>query len=112
MRILRLRMDRHTVAVPTGGNRAALQGSHIGSFAMSNVRPLIVGWTDLRKMGWCVSRAHTWRLMFDPDYADDPFPVCRKLGKHRNSHPVWRVSEVLAYFEAHGLAVTQDWRAP
>ena len=79
---------------------------------MSNVRPLIVGWTDLRKMGWCVSRAHTWRLMFDPDYADDRFPVCRKLGKHRNSHPVWRVSEVLAYFEAHGLAVTQDGRAP
>jgi hypothetical protein len=59
---------------------------------MSNVRPLIVGWTDLRKMGWCVSRAHTWRLMFDPDYADDPFPVCRKLGKYHNSHPVWRVS--------------------
>src|SRR5437879_1558076 len=34
-------------------------------------------------MGWCVSRAHTWRLMFDPNYADDPFPRCRKLGKYR-----------------------------
>ncbi|HVX90242.1 MAG TPA: hypothetical protein VHC20_01240 [Candidatus Paceibacterota bacterium] len=47
--------------------------------------------------------------MFDPDYADDPFPRCRKLGKHRNSHPVWRVSDVLTYFEAHGLSVTEDW---
>jgi hypothetical protein len=56
-------------------------------------------------MGWCLSRAHTWRLMFDPDYADCRFPECRKLGKHRNSHPVWRVIEVLAYFESHGLAV-------
>jgi hypothetical protein len=41
--------------------------------------------------------------MFDADYAADSFPKCRKLGKHPNSHPVWRMSEVLAYFEAHGL---------
>src|SRR5437016_1777057 len=46
------------------------------------------------------SRAHTWRLMFDADYAANSFPRCRKLGKHRNSHPVWRVSDILAYFEA------------
>jgi hypothetical protein len=50
--------------------------------------------------------------MFDADYAADPFPRCRKLGKHRNSHPVWRIRDVLAYFEAHGLAVTEDWNAP
>jgi hypothetical protein len=25
---------------------------------------------------------------------------------------VWRVKEVLAYFEAHGLKVTDDWDAP
>jgi hypothetical protein len=42
----------------------------------------------------------------------DPFPSCAKLGYHRNAHPVWRVSDVLAYFEAHGLAVTRDWEAP
>jgi hypothetical protein len=76
------------------------------------LKPLIVDWKSLRKMGWCLSRAHTWRLMFDPDYADDAFPACRKLGKHRNSHPVWRVKDVLVYFEAHGLQVTEDWNAP
>lgn len=42
----------------------------------------------------------------------DPFPQCFKLGVFVNSPPVWRVAEVLAYFEAHGLAVTQDWQAP
>jgi hypothetical protein len=50
--------------------------------------------------------------MFDEAYADDPFPKCHKLGKHPNSHPVWRVVEVLAHFEAHGLPVTGDWFAP
>ena len=75
-------------------------------------KPLIVNWKGLRSMGWPYSRAHTWRMMFDPDYADNRFPPCRKLGKHRNSHPVWRVMEVLAYFEAHGLRVSEDWNAP
>lgn len=75
-------------------------------------RPIIVDWKGLqRRIGWRVSRAHTWRLMFDPKYADDPFPRCHKLGKHRNSHPYWNVTEVLAYLEAHGLQVTNDWYA-
>ena len=78
---------------------------------MSLIRPLIVDWRGLRKMGWPLSRAHTWRLMFDPSYGDDPFPRCRKLGRHSNSRVAWRVSEVLAYFEAHGLSVTKDWYA-
>ena len=77
-----------------------------------STKPLIVDWKGLRKLGWCYSRAHTWRMMFDPDYAADSFPKCRKLGKHRNAHPVWRVSDVLAYFEAHGLPVTADFFAP
>jgi hypothetical protein len=47
--------------------------------------------------------------MYDPKYAADAFVRCHKLGKHPNSHPVWRVSEVLAWFEAHGLQVTEDW---
>jgi hypothetical protein len=50
--------------------------------------------------------------MFDSAYADSAFPKCRKLGKHRNSHPVWRVADVLAYFESHGLEVTEDWNTP
>jgi hypothetical protein len=75
-------------------------------------RPLIVDWKGLRiELGWRISRAHTWRLMFDPKYADDPFPRCHKLGRHRNSRPHWRVTEVLAYLEAHGLKVTEDWNA-
>jgi hypothetical protein len=49
--------------------------------------------------------------MFDPEYGDRRFPACRKLGKHPNAHPVWRMSEVLAYLESHGLKVTEDWNA-
>ena len=84
---------------------------NFGAYAMS-IRPLVVDWKGLRKMGWPFSRAHTWRKMFDPDYAADAFPRCHKLGKDRNSNPVWRVSDVLAYFETHGLRVTEDWFAP
>ena len=77
-----------------------------------SIRPLIVDWKGLKRMGWPFSRAHTWRLMFDPDYAGNAFPACRKLGKHHNSHPVWRVSDVIAYFKTFGLDVIDDWNAP
>jgi hypothetical protein len=92
------------------------------------VKPLIVDWKGLQKMGWPYSRTHTVRLMateirrskgseakgtyrewIEPN--PDPFPQCRKLGTFRNAHPVWIVSEVLAYFETHGLQVTADWNA-
>ena len=79
---------------------------------MSFDRPLIVDFKSLRKLGWPYSRVHTWRLMFDPDYADNAFPACRKLGKHPGSRVVWRVAEVLAYFERNGLRVSEDWLAP
>ncbi len=75
-------------------------------------KPLIVDWKGLRKLGWRISRAHTWRLMYDPKYAADRFPPAHKLGSYRNSHPYWRVAVVLAYFEAHGLRVVEDWNAP
>jgi predicted DNA-binding transcriptional regulator AlpA len=68
---------------------------------------LIIDWRGLKNMGWPFSRAHTWRLM-----AAGAFPQARKLGDHRNSHPVWRVRDVLAHFEARGLQVTEDWNAP
>jgi predicted DNA-binding transcriptional regulator AlpA len=77
-----------------------------------SARPLIVDWKGLRGMGWPLSRAHTWRMMYDPGYGDNRFPACRKLGEHRSSRVVWRVLDVLAYFEAHGLKVTEDWNAP
>jgi predicted DNA-binding transcriptional regulator AlpA len=67
---------------------------------------LITDWRGLKGMGWPFSRAHTWRLM-----AARAFPQAHKLGDHRNSHPVWRVREILAHFEAHGLRVSDDWEA-
>jgi hypothetical protein len=70
-------------------------------------KPLIVGWKGLKGMGWPYSRAHTWRLM-----NSGIFPKAAKLGSFPNSHPMWRVQSVLAYFESHGLEVTDDWNAP
>jgi predicted DNA-binding transcriptional regulator AlpA len=62
---------------------------------------IIVDWRGLKNMGWPFSRAHTWRMM-----KARVFPQSSKLGDHRNSHPVWVVKEILAYFESHGLKVT------
>jgi hypothetical protein len=43
--------------------------------------PLYLSWSALKQLiGWPVSRAHTWRLMFDPKYAHDPFPLRGKIG--------------------------------
>jgi hypothetical protein len=39
----------------------------------------------------------------------DPFPACHKANSHFQSPPLWRVKDVLAYLEAHGLNVTDDW---
>jgi hypothetical protein len=91
-----------------------------------HVRPLVVDWKGLRRLGWPYSRAQTHRLMAreipDPKHRPkwdekqrfipnpDPFPQCYKLVNHRNAHPMWRLREVLAYFEAHGLAVSNDWQ--
>ena len=110
MSILWLLLSMHTFSGSIGGEPGACKLFFKGSFAMSE-RPLIVDWKGLKKLGWCYSRAHTWRLMFDPEYGDRRFPACRKLGKHPNAHPVWRMSEILAYFESHGLKVTEDWNA-
>ena len=77
-----------------------------------SIRPLIVDWKGLRQMGWSLSRVHTWRLMFEPAYSADPFPKCHKVpSNHRNSRVYWRVAEILAYFEVHGLSVSEDWHS-
>ena len=60
---------------------------------MSFERPLVVDWKGLKRLGWPYGRTHTWRLMFDPDYAGDPFPRARKLGRHRNAHVANRDAE-------------------
>jgi hypothetical protein len=71
--------------------------------------PLYLSWGALKKqLGWPFSRTHTGRLMFDPTYANNAFPACRKLGAHRNSHPVWYTPAVLDYFKRHGLPVPEN----
>lgn len=71
--------------------------------------PLYLSWKALKEiLGWPLSRTHTGRLMFDPAYKHDAFPACRKLGSHRNSHPVWYTPEVLAYFKQHGLTIPEN----
>jgi hypothetical protein len=90
---------------------------------------LIVDWPGLQRMGWPLGRTQTWRKM-QPTITvsrkipgqkrrvaqeipnPDPFPACHKLGPFVNSHPVWRVADVLAYFERQGLQVTADWQTP
>ncbi|WP_347264458.1 hypothetical protein [Nitrobacter sp.] len=73
--------------------------------------PLYLSWKQLKQLlGWPYSRAHTWRMMFDPRYSGDPFPLCGKVGSnaHRNSHPMWYTPQVLDYFKRHGLTVPDD----
>jgi hypothetical protein len=88
-------------------------------------RPLIVDWKALKALGWPYSRAHTERKMQETvelsrknkrtgerEYWSipnpDPFPRSTKLGSFPNSPIVWRTADVLAYFEKHGLAVSDD----
>jgi hypothetical protein len=46
--------------------------------------------------------------MTDPQYAHDAFPACRKLGAHRNSHPLWYTPVVLDYLKRHGLPIPEN----
>ena len=58
--------------------------------------PLYLSWRQLKNViGWAYSRAHTWRMMFDPEYAHDPFPQCGKLSAHRSGRVV---SQLLGRF--------------
>ncbi len=71
--------------------------------------PLYLTWSALKKrLGWPYGRTHTGRLMFDPAYAKDAFPVCRKLGPYRHSHPIWYTPAVLDYFKRHGLPIPEN----
>ena len=74
--------------------------------------PLYLTWKALKQnLGWPYCRAHTWRMMFDKEYAQDPFPMRGKLGGHRNAHPLWYTPHVLDYFKQHGLPVPErvEW---
>ena len=70
---------------------------------ISVTQPRAIDWTSIKKMGWPYSKAHTWRLMFDKQFASDPFPSCHKFTPYKNSHPLWRLEDVEAYFKSHGL---------
>ena len=77
---------------------------------------LIVDWKGLKELGWPLSKAQTWRMMkptvfrtkglrrkgtyrewHEPN--ERPFPKCHKLGKFRNSPPVWFLAEVIEYLK-------------
>jgi predicted DNA-binding transcriptional regulator AlpA len=72
-----------------------------------SIKPLVVDWKILKKMGWPFCRAET-----DRGEKDGRYPKSFKLGSHRNSRRMWRVADILAYFESCGLKVTDDWYAP
>jgi len=94
-----------------------------------SIRPLLVDFSGLKKMGWPYSKSHTDRMMLTTvlrttgsprkgtyrEWVEPnprPFPKCRKLGHYPSSPKVWVVTEVLAYLEALGLSVSEDWYAP
>jgi predicted DNA-binding transcriptional regulator AlpA len=55
----------------------------------------VVDWKGLKALGIPYSRAHIWRMMKAGD-----FPSCFKLMEHRNSHPVWWLSEIIAWLRS------------
>jgi predicted DNA-binding transcriptional regulator AlpA len=63
----------------------------------------MVDWKTLKAIGWPYSRQHTWRLM-----AAGRFPQAYKLGSHRNSRVVWKLSDLLVHFAASGLVLEWD----
>jgi predicted DNA-binding transcriptional regulator AlpA len=65
-----------------------------------NTSKIIVGWKDLKALGWPYSRTHTWRMMKEGKFCQNI-----KLGGHRNSHPVWRLQDVLQWLESYGLII-------
>jgi predicted DNA-binding transcriptional regulator AlpA len=56
----------------------------------------VVDWKGLKALGIPYSRAHISRLMDSGD-----FPRAFKLGRHRNSHPVWWLAEISGWLTAH-----------
>jgi len=54
----------------------------------------VVNWKAIKALGIPYSRAHIWRLMGCGD-----FPQAFKLGKHRNSPPVWWLREIIEWLE-------------
>jgi hypothetical protein len=67
--------------------------------------PLYLSWSALKKLlGWPYGRTHTRRLETDPKFHHgNPFPLRGRIGRDRNSHPLWYTPDVLDYFKRHGF---------
>ncbi len=71
--------------------------------------PLYLTWKALKQLlGWPYSRAHTWRMMYEERDEKKKFPLCGKLGPHRNSHPIWYTPMVLDWFRRQGMPVPEN----
>jgi predicted DNA-binding transcriptional regulator AlpA len=55
----------------------------------------VANWKAIKALGIPYSRTQIWRLM-----SAGEFPLSFKLGSHRNSPPVWWLSEIIAWLEA------------
>jgi predicted DNA-binding transcriptional regulator AlpA len=55
----------------------------------------VANFRAIKALGIPYCRAHIWRLMEAGE-----FPRCFKLGKYRNSPPVWWLSEVIAWLDS------------
>lgn len=54
----------------------------------------VVNWKGIKALGIPYGRTHIWRKMNAGE-----FPRSFKLGSHRNSPPVWWLSEVIQWLE-------------
>jgi len=81
--------------------------------------PAILVWKQLKALGHPLSRTQTVRKMqktievsskkwgSETRIIDnpDPFPLARKIGPFHNSPLVWVTTEVLDYYERHGVKI-------
>lgn len=71
--------------------------------------PLYLNWKALKNLGWTYGRAHTDRLMYDPEYEDRRFPepTNKDQGVVRG-HRLWYAPDVIDYFKRHGFKVPDE----
>jgi hypothetical protein len=47
-------------------------------------------------------------MMYEERDEKKKFPLCGKLGRHRNSHPIWYTPLVLDWFKRQGMPVPEN----
>jgi predicted DNA-binding transcriptional regulator AlpA len=55
----------------------------------------VANYKAIKALGIPYTRTHIWRLQQSGD-----FPMSFKLGPHRNSPPVWWLSDIIEWLEA------------